>query len=320
MTLERIFFMDGRLRPLWRCCLACQLLVIAYLVSGTIVESAYGVLRIHPGGFEAYFWGAVVVLLEILAIYKLMTAVFEQRPLGSVGLAFHRCWWKEFAHGFAVAAVMILTLAVLEWVGGFVEFTPAREPLLRVASLPLVVLSVAAINEEAIFRGYPFQRLVESLTPAGAILVSSAGFGLVHLGNPHHTWFSTANTMLVGIPLAIAYLRTRSLWMPIGIHFTWNFFMGFLLGLPLSGISIPVSVLEASVHGPAWVTGAEYGPEGGMVATLVIVAATGYLLFSKRIYTSEEMKNLVLGPLPARGPDRILSILATSSQEESKRV
>jgi hypothetical protein len=191
--------------------------------------------------------------------------------------------------------------------------------VLRAGSFTFVVLAVAAINEEAIFRGYAFQRLVESVTPVGAIAVTSALFGLGHLGNPHHTWISTANTMLVGIPFAIAYLRTRSLWMPIGMHFIWNFLMGFLLGLPVSGITLPVSVFQARVHGAAWWTGTEYGPEGGLLASGVIVAATLYLLLSKRIYTTEEMKALVFDPVPSHGPDQPATILAPASPEESKR-
>jgi hypothetical protein len=177
---------------------------------------------------------------------------------------------------------------------------------------------VAAINEEAIFRGYPFQRLVESITPVGAIVVTSALFGLLHLGNPHHTWISTVNTMLVGIPFAIAYLRTRSLWMPIGIHFIWNFLMGFIMGLPVSGLALPASVLQARVHGAAWLTGAEYGPEAGGLATCVIAAATLYLLLSKRIYPSEEMKALVFAPVPIPEAEQPVSILTADSTEGPK--
>lgn len=319
MNTGRIFIVDGRLRPIWRFFLAVVLLFAALVVSGATVGLVYRLLRVRPQPMAALFWGSLVALAAILAAYKLLTAVFERRPLGSVGLAFHDRWWTELGHGLAVGAVMILLVAVLERAGGFVQFSYAPQPLLRAASFSFVVLAVAAINEEAIFRGYPFQRLVESITPIGAIAVTSALFGLLHLGNPHHTWISTTNTMLVGIPLAIAYLRTRSLWMPIGMHFIWNFLMGFLLGLPVSGITFPVSVLQARVHGAAWLTGAEYGPEGGLLATGVIVAATLYLWLAKRIYTSEEMKALVIDPVPSKGPDRPVTILAPASPEESNR-
>ena len=69
--------------------------------------------------------------------------------------------------------------------------------------------------------------------------------------------------MLVGVPLSVAYLRTRALWMPVGIHFAWNYVQGFIFGLPVSGFRLPTSVLTARVHGAAWLTGSAYGPEGG---------------------------------------------------------
>jgi hypothetical protein len=126
--------------------------------------------------------------------------------------------------------------------------------------------------------------------------VLSALFGLLHLGNAGHTWISTLNTMLVGVPLAVGYLRTRALWLPVGIHFSWNFLQGYGLGLPISGSSVPYSVLSAEVSGNALLTGANYGPEGNLLTTFVIIAATGYLWRAKSIYTSEEMRALVFGP------------------------
>jgi membrane protease YdiL (CAAX protease family) len=319
MNTGRIFIVDGRLRPIWRFFLSLVLLFAAVVVAGAAVGSVYRALRVRPELMAAMFWGSLAALAAVLAAFKLLTAIFERRPLGSVGLAFHDRWGRELGHGLAVGGVMIFLVVVLERACGLVHFSYAPHPVLRAASLTFVVLAVAAINEEAIFRGYPFQRLVESITPVGAIAVTSALFGLGHLGNPHHTWISTTNTMLVGIPFAIAYLRTRSLWMPIGIHFIWNFLLGFLLGLPVSGLTFPLSVFQARVHGAAWLTGAEYGPEGGLLATGVIVAATVYLSLSKRIYTSEEMKALVFDPVPSRGRDRPAAILAPASPEEQKR-
>lgn len=316
MSLDRVFIVDGGLRPFWRFFLAAVLLLVADLVAGEAVGVAYLTLGHHPGPVAAFFWNALATLLAVLAAFKLLTAVFERRPLGSVGLAFHGRWWRELGHGLAVGAAMILIVAGLEWAGGLAQFTFALQPLLRAAALTFLLLLVTAINEELTFRGYPFQRLVESITPVGAIAVASVLFGLVHLGNPYHTWFSTANTMLVGIPLAVAYLRTRSLWMPLGIHFIWNFLMGFLLGLPVSGLTFPVSVIAARVHGAAWLTGAEYGPEGGGFATVAIVAATFYVIFSKRIYMTEEMRALVFDPVPACEPEQPITLLAAGSTKE----
>jgi membrane protease YdiL (CAAX protease family) len=319
MNPSQIFIVDDRLRPIWRFFLSLVLLVVAVMAAGAVVGWIFHALRVHPDPMAAMFWGSLAILPMILAAFKLLTAVFERRPLGSVGLAFHRRWWTELGHGLAVGSVMIFLVVGLEQVCGLAHFSYAPHPVLQVGSLTFIVLAVAATNEEAIFRGYPFQRLVESITPVGAIAVTSALFGLGHLGNPHHTWISTANTMLVGIPFAIAYLRTRSLWMPIGMHFIWNFLMGFIMGLPVSGLTFPASVFQAHVHGAAWLTGAQYGPEAGGLATGVIVAATLYVLLSKRIYVSEEMKALVFAPVPTREANLPVSILMADSTDGPKK-
>src|SRR5208337_181905 len=108
----------------------------------------------------------------------------------------------------------------------------------------------------------------------------------------------TLNTALVGIPLCVAYLRTRALWMPVGIHFTWNYIQGFVFGLPVSGHTFSPSLLKVQIHGAAWLTGSAYGPEGGLLSTVAIVGAGIFLFFSSRIRISEKMKELVFGPSP----------------------
>jgi membrane protease YdiL (CAAX protease family) len=267
----------------------------------------------------AAFWQSLVGLVAIFAAFKLLTAVFERRPLGSVGLAFHPRWWRELGHGLAVGAAMLLLAVAMEYGCGFAHFTFTPHPMLRAGSFTFILFALAATNEESIFRGYPFQRLAESITPAGAIAVTSAFFGLVHLGNPHASWISTFNTALVGIPFCIAYLRTRSLWMPIGMHFIWNFLQGFFLGLPVSGIIIPTSVLAASARGPIWLTGGAYGPEGGLLATGAILLGTAYLSLAKSIYTTEEMKALVLSPVASLWPDPLITVFSAPSGKEAKR-
>ena len=174
----------------------------------------------------------------------------------------------------------------------------------------LVLLFVAATNEELMFRGYPFQRLAESIGAPGAVAVFSALFGMVHLSNPNHTAVSTLNTVLVGVPLAISYLRTRALWVPVGIHFAWNFIQGVGLGLPISGFSVPLSVLNAQVSGDVLLTGGKYGPEASVLTTVVIIAATGYLWRTKSIYISEAMRALVFGPprLDSSAPEVVVQL------------
>jgi hypothetical protein len=152
----------------------------------------------------------------------------------------------------------------------------------------IVLLTVAATNEELLFRGYPFQRLVESWGAPIAVVAISGLFGLGHASNPNATWFTVANTILAGIWLAQAYLKTRALWYPIGLHFSWNFIMAYVYSLPVSGIVLSSQLLTAKDHGPQWLTGGDYGPEGSILCTGVLVVAivwqarTGFLKWRRR--------------------------------------
>jgi membrane protease YdiL (CAAX protease family) len=204
----------------------------------------------------------------------------------------------------ALGTLMILAVAALErafsaadfsW-GAFVEGGAQQTAAWAVFSV--VIFSVAGTSEELSFRGYPFQRLADSVGPIGATAAFAVLFGLVHLGNTSHTWISTCNTMLVGVTFAVAYFRTRALWLPVGMHVSWNFVQGFVLGFPVSGILLPQSLVRPQIHGADWLTGGAYGPEGSLLAAVVFVAATVYLLLSKRIYVSREMRELVFGPIP----------------------
>ena len=299
---EKVFLDNGRVRPAWRFFVSLVMIAFVYVGTGILLGLIWGVAV--PAAWRASFFldmlGIHLLLLPgLLGAFKVMTAVFDQKPLAVVGLAFRGRWRVELLQGLGLGMLMVFLVGGSESLLGLATFTFASMDPRRLgiaALFAFVLFALAATNEELIFRGYPFQRLVDSVGPVGAVGLVSIAFGLAHLANPHHTWLSMSNTMLVGIPLSIAYLRTRALWLPIGIHFAWNLLMGFGLGLPVSGVDIPISLLRAQVHGAAWLTGAHYGPEGGLLATGVLIAAMVYLWVSDSIYVSEEMRLLVFGP------------------------
>jgi membrane protease YdiL (CAAX protease family) len=292
---EQLFLDHGRLRPSWRFFFAVAMIVFAHLAVGIILGVAFGLFDRQPQ--HLLFWANSLMLLALLAVFKILTSLFEKKPLGSIGLAFCGRWKTELGIGLSLGVAMIVIVASLEWGLGLARFSRnsiSAEQVLVGGAYYGLLFAVAAVSEEITFRGYPFQRLVEAIGPAGAVAILSISFGLVHLENPSHTWLSTLNTIAIGVPLAVAYLRTRALWLPIGLHFAWNFVLGYGLGLPVSGILFSKALLQASVHGPAWLTGGNYGPEGSGLATGVILAATIYLLFSRSIYISEEIRGLAL--------------------------
>ena len=306
MNLQTIFFAHGKLRAIWRFLFSAAAIFVSMIAIQVLLGLVLGLAGRKPTFFLANTLSTLLMLPALLGLVAFFTRVFETRPFGSAGMALSGRWKAELALGLAIGTIMILAVAGVEWALGAAKFSWSGEgPALLClwGGGGFVVLAIAATNEEITFRGYPFQRLVESIGAPGAILILSVLYGSIHLGNPNITWVGAANTALVGIPFSIAYLRTRMLWLPIGMHFAWNFVQGFVLGLPLSGISFPVSLLRAEVTGSVTLTGGAYGPEAGLLATGVIVLATGYLAVSRSIYASDDTQALVVGPAKIPEPE-----------------
>lgn len=319
MTSDGLFLENDQMRPIWRFLLSLVVIFASIIFTSWIVGTAYLIANVHPGMAANLFWQSLTCLFVLMAAFKAMMSMFDHRTLVSMGLAFFAGWQRQLVHGILVGGAMLLLVVLLEMSCGSLRFSVIPQASLASSGLfSIIFFAIAAAKEEIIFRGYAFQRLAESVTPAGAIAVSSAFFGVAHLANPHRTWISTVNTMLVAIPFCIAYLRTRSLWMPIGMHFIWNLLQGFVFGLPVSGLVLSASVLTSHVQGAVWLTGGAYGPEASLLAMVAILVGIIYLATMKSIYTNEEMKNLLLAPATQRNEPPI-SLFSALPREEAKR-
>jgi hypothetical protein len=106
---------------------------------------------------------------------------------------------------------------------------------------------------------------------------------LLHLFNPNATWISAAGIFFAGLYLAYGYVRTRQLWLSIGLHIGWNFFEGVVFGFPVSGLAI-YPLIRIEVHGPEIWTGGAFGPEAGLIVlpSLILGALLIYLYTIKR--------------------------------------
>lgn len=126
-------------------------------------------------------------------------------------------------------------------------------------------MAAAAVTEELLFRGVLFRIVEERAGTWIALLLTGAVFGLIHLVNPDGTlWGAIAIAIEAGFMLAACYAATRNLWVPIGLHFGWNFALGGIFGAVVSGNGESKGLLEATFAGPALVTGGDFGPEGSL--------------------------------------------------------
>jgi hypothetical protein len=145
-------------------------------------------------------------------------------------------------------------------------------------------MAAAAVTEELLYRGVLF-RIVEEWTGTWIALVStSVLFGLAHLFNPNATWWGVlAIAIEAGGLLTAAYVATRRLWVPIGLHFGWNFAAGGIFSTEVSGSGTPQGLLDAVMSGPVAITGGDFGPEGSLYSVLFcVLAAIAFLWLARR--------------------------------------
>ncbi len=260
----------GRLHPVWAFVISVVLSFPVFFIAGVFSEA---VSRQHSLVQEVIFRSLLALLLIGLYVW-LLTIVdnVHDHRVAALGLPLIDGWARQFVIG-CIVGLLLTALAVLPiaiWSKPSFTFHLGFYLLPRDGAV-LVVLLVGALAEELMFRGYPFQRLEEGIGAVGAIAVFSVLFGAVHLSNPDASRWGLLNTILIGILLAIAYLRTRALWLPWGIHFGWNTALGFLFGLPVSGLRMFNVVVRTSVSGPKWMTGGGYGIEASATGTVAVL-------------------------------------------------
>ena len=217
---------------------------------------------------------ALAVFAAGLAANFALVSKFELGRFSDFGFAWPL---RHFAPGLLLGVLVLCAAAGAAVLVGFAAFVPAtvdRSPL--VVSL---LLLVGVLGEEMLFRGYAFQYLVREWNAPGTVLLSGVLFGLVHLSNDNVQPIGAANTALWGCLLGYAYTRTRSLWLPSGIHFGWNLALT-LFTSNLSGLTIRATGWDLRWSaGELW-SGGGYGLEGGLLAT---IAALPVFLWVRRV-------------------------------------
>jgi CAAX protease family protein len=220
--------------------------------------------------------------------------VFERLPFRSLGWSPHPGWGKNVLLGSLIGACSLLLAAGITAVtrGIRFSFNPSSVTTIgKTAVMSLLIFVIAGAAEEALFRGYPLQTFTRAKIGWVGVLVTSVMFAAGHLLNPNVTFgLSLVNTALAGVWLAIAYLRTRSMWLPLGLHWSWNWTQAALLGIPVSGIEriAPAPLLHAMNAGPDWLTGGAYGIEGGAACTAALIFSTIVVWRTKLVSTAED--------------------------------
>lgn len=298
----------GRLRSGWRLALfAAAFLFTLYLSAAVIffplalVSAAFGTTQ-GLAGRAGYLIQALAILVSATVVGWACNRFLEGLPFRALGWALHKNWLRDFLLGALFGGLSLAFAAALCAAAGSYTFslTPAElwPSVLRTFATSGAFFLLGAACEEALFRGYPLQTLLRSWPAWLALLPSSLVFAYIHTSNPNAVvGFTFLNTALAGAWLAVAYLRTRSLWLPFGLHWGWNWTMGALLGLPVSGITwvAPMPLVRATDTGPTWLTGGHYGIEGGVVCTLALIASGIFIHRTRLLSATDELKRFTDG-------------------------
>jgi membrane protease YdiL (CAAX protease family) len=191
---------------------------------------------------------------------------------------------REFAIGVAFGAVLIGACTLLISSSTNVRHAGGRGfPWLEL----LAVYAPAALHEELLFRGYPFQKLLQRNRTFAYLFVAFV-FAVLHSGNNGVTLLALGNVFLGGILLGFAYERYRHLWFPFGLHLSWNLMTGPILGDQVSGYTGEASVFVERGGGAWWLTGGNFGIEGSVWMTAVELAAIAILVRRHMIRSKEQ--------------------------------
>ncbi len=197
-------------------------------------------------------------------------------------LGFHRQHMtRDLACGFVLGTSMMAGCVAMMLAAGFARF---QSIVLLAPALALSALAMLAnsVTQEVLFRGYVQQTLETQCGSAASVVLSSMFFALLHVG-ALKSLLPAINLFLAGLLLGLAYAVTRSLWLPIAIHFGWNFLQGPVLGLVVSGNKLWASRPAVIFRGSEIMTGGRFGIEGGVAAMIVTLAGIAAVYSARQI-------------------------------------
>lgn len=243
---------------------------------GQLIGSVlYETIGYFPAAALSFFLAAVVASAFVLR-------TFERGRLEDIGMGWTKESPRHLLKGTAAGILAALLVNLAPVIAGLAALEPAPDWSYKPGRLLFVsvLLLFGVVGEEMMFRGYAFQILLRAYQPAAVILVFGALFALAHSGNPNASPLGLFNTGLWGLLLGYSFFRTRDLWLPIGLHFGWNWVLP-LVGVNLSGFEMTLTGYRLVWRSSDLWSGGAYGPEASIL-TSVAAALLGVWLFRAR--------------------------------------
>ncbi len=232
-------------------------------------------------GLDEDFQGLIVAVVSsaaALAAYIYLFRFYEKRKIEELS-TIH--FWRNSISGALIGFLLISIVILVMYLGkGYtiLSFNPVS------FLIPALALGISSgIFEEILFRGIIFRITEEKLGSIWALAISSSFFGFAHLANPNSTLFSAvAISIEAGLLLGATYIYSGNLWLPIFLHFAWNFSEGGIYGAIISGNDIKKCLINAKFTGSDLLTGGAFGPENSVQAMILGLLAAFIFLWLAR--------------------------------------
>jgi len=296
IQMKKIFFNNNnKIRNGWWILLFIGLVILT--------QPIYKPIKLGLGelGFSEAWLEPVSFLLLLLVTW--ICILLRKETFADVGFAINLRWFKGLISGTLVGITMLLVTAGMIWMIGGVTFELDAERSLQGLSYGLYLFLIGSLMEEILHRGFIFQRLIDGIGVWWAQILMASLFALGHWGNPGMDGltqlFATLDLFLISLIFGLAYLKTRSLALPIGLHLGWNWAQGDILGFSVSGFE-KSGWLKPIFHGKEqWLTGGDFGPEASIFSVIVSVAVLFILIRFKGSVEDKQQKESIMVSEPA---------------------
>jgi membrane protease YdiL (CAAX protease family) len=282
----------------WKILIVLVVFLVLTLIFSVAFSFVYGIVAVLTSGQtdpaelarklanDSLLNGLVGIMQNVAIIISVMVfwKVFDKKPFSKMGLTSFKHGMKDFALGLALGAVTISVVFFVFMISGqIIVVNDFLDPNFSWAIfIDLILMIFVGFGEEMFSRGYCMSVLRKSNVYL-IFIVPNIIFTLLHISNDHFSYIPLINIFLVGMLFSVMFYKRGNIWMPIGYHITWNYFQGSVFGLPVSGIDMK-GLYTSRMLSENVFNGGGFGPEGGLLVTLLMVGSIilFYLLPQKK--------------------------------------
>ncbi|SFR73178.1 CPBP family intramembrane glutamic endopeptidase [Anaeromicropila populeti] len=300
---------DGKLRSGWILMLGFCILLISLVGLTSILELVYAVVGSITGWFTLnelmnvlnsdvsqqrfilkifYYLSAVIQEFVLIFAPIFSWRHFVKEPLTKIGLVSWKEGKKDFVVGLLMGTVAMSIIFIFLFVTKRVTIRSIQSPVSWNFLFYIIMFVAVGFAEEILSRGFVMGALRRSKNKWCIMSAPAIIFGVLHLGNNGVSWAAMINLILIGFAFSLAFYKSGNIWLPIGCHITWNIFQGCIYGFLVSGIETP-TVINLAVKRKDIFTGGNFGPEGGILVTIISIV----MLLFVQFYYRKSVKNFI---------------------------